>query len=67
MKRFSELIQKLEMSNKTNDKITALVEYFNEGISVDDSITYIARGVEAVKARGLIDNDIAQSLSDGWL
>lgn len=35
MKRFTELIQKLEMSNKTNDKITALVEYFNEADNLD--------------------------------
>jgi len=30
MKRFAQLIQQLELSNKTNDKITSLVEYFNE-------------------------------------
>ena len=30
MKRFTELIQQLETSNKTNDKILALVDYFNE-------------------------------------
>ncbi|WP_432714855.1 ATP-dependent DNA ligase [Pedobacter sp.] len=29
MKRFTELIQQLEMSNKTNDKIAALVAYFS--------------------------------------
>jgi DNA ligase-1 len=29
LKRFSELIQQLEMSNKTNDKIAALVSYFS--------------------------------------
>ena len=29
MKRFSELIQQLETSNKTNDKIAALVDYFS--------------------------------------
>ena len=29
MKRFTELIQQLEMSNKTNDKIAALVDYFS--------------------------------------
>ena len=29
MKRFAELIQQLEMSNKTNDKIAALVSYFS--------------------------------------
>ena len=29
MKRFARLIQKLEQSNKTNDKIAALVDYFN--------------------------------------
>ncbi len=29
MKRFTELIQQLETSNKTNDKIAALVDYFN--------------------------------------
>lgn len=28
MKRFAELIQQLEQSNKTNDKIAALVDYF---------------------------------------
>jgi DNA ligase-1 len=30
MKRFSQLIQELELSNKTNDKIAALVSYFTE-------------------------------------
>ena len=30
MRRFMELIGQLEMSNKTNDKISALVDYFNE-------------------------------------
>ncbi|MDQ8006486.1 MAG: ATP-dependent DNA ligase [Pedobacter sp.] len=30
MKRFSQLIQELELSNKTNDKIGALVSYFSE-------------------------------------
>ena len=30
MRRFTELIRQLEMSNKTNDKISALVDYFNE-------------------------------------
>ena len=29
MKRFAELIQQLEQSNKTNDKIAALVDYFS--------------------------------------
>jgi DNA ligase-1 len=29
LKRFTELIQQLEMSNKTNDKIAALVAYFS--------------------------------------
>ncbi|TZF83983.1 ATP-dependent DNA ligase [Pedobacter sp. BS3] len=29
MKRFAKLIQQLELSNKTNDKIEALVHYFN--------------------------------------
>jgi DNA ligase-1 len=29
MKRFTQLIQQLETSNKTNDKIAALVEYFS--------------------------------------
>lgn len=29
MKRFAKLIQQLELSNKTNDKIAALVDYFN--------------------------------------
>jgi DNA ligase-1 len=29
LKRFSELIQQLETSNKTNDKIAALVDYFS--------------------------------------
>lgn len=29
MKRFAKLIQQLELSNKTNDKIEALVDYFN--------------------------------------
>ena len=35
MKRFSELIQELEMSNKTNDKIASLVSYFNEADDLD--------------------------------
>lgn len=30
MKRFSQLIQQLEMSNKTNDKMLAIIDYFNE-------------------------------------
>lgn len=30
MKRFAQLIQELELSNKTNDKIEALVNYFSE-------------------------------------
>jgi len=29
MKRFAKLIQQLELSNKTNDKISALIDYFN--------------------------------------
>jgi DNA ligase-1 len=35
MRRFTELIQRLEMSNKTNDKIAALVSYFNEADDLD--------------------------------
>lgn len=35
MKRFAQLIQQLELSNKTNDKINALVEYFNEADDKD--------------------------------
>ncbi|RZL99138.1 MAG: ATP-dependent DNA ligase, partial [Pedobacter sp.] len=35
MKRFTELIQQLEMSNKTNDKIAALVDYFTEADNLD--------------------------------
>lgn len=35
MRRFTELIQQLEMSNKTNDKIAALVDYFNEADEKD--------------------------------
>jgi len=35
LKRFSELIQELEMSNKTNDKIASLVSYFNEADDLD--------------------------------
>ena len=35
MRRFTQLIQQLEMSNKTNDKIAALVEYFNEADESD--------------------------------
>lgn len=35
MRRFTELIQQLEMSNKTNDKIAALVNYFNEADELD--------------------------------
>ena len=35
MKRFSQLIQELELSNKTNDKIAALVSYFTEADDLD--------------------------------
>lgn len=35
MKRFTELIAQLEMSNKTNDKIAALVSYFSEANELD--------------------------------
>lgn len=35
MKRFAQLIQQLELSNKTNDKITALVDYFNHADDKD--------------------------------
>ncbi len=35
MKRFVQLIQELELSNKTNDKIAALVAYFNEAPDQD--------------------------------
>ena len=35
MKRFSQLIQELELSNKTNDKIAALVSYFTEANDLD--------------------------------
>ena len=35
MRRFAELIQQVEMSNKTNDKIAALVSYFNEADDLD--------------------------------
>ncbi len=35
MKRFAELIQQLELSNKTNDKIAALVDYFNDANEKD--------------------------------
>jgi len=35
MRRFTELIQQLEMSNKTNDKISALVDYFNDADDLD--------------------------------
>ncbi|MCJ0743593.1 ATP-dependent DNA ligase [Pedobacter montanisoli] len=35
MKRFAQLIQELELSNKTNDKIEALVTYFNEANPLD--------------------------------
>ncbi|WP_199119326.1 ATP-dependent DNA ligase [Pedobacter sp. ASV28] len=35
MRRFSQLIQELELSNKTNDKINALVDYFNEAEDKD--------------------------------
>ncbi|MCD0489022.1 ATP-dependent DNA ligase [Pedobacter sp. MC2016-14] len=35
MKRFTELISQLEMSNKTNDKIAALVSYFSEADEKD--------------------------------
>ena len=39
MKRFSELIQQLETSNKTNDKIAALVDYFTNADNRDK--TYV--------------------------
>ncbi|MES2457544.1 MAG: ATP-dependent DNA ligase [Bacteroidota bacterium] len=35
MKRFTELIRQLEMSNKTNDKLAALVDYFTEADDLD--------------------------------
>lgn len=35
MKRFTELIAQLESSNKTNDKLAALVAYFNEASDQD--------------------------------
>ncbi|WP_324288394.1 hypothetical protein [Pedobacter sp. SL55] len=35
MRRFAQLIQELELSNKTNDKIEALVTYFNEANALD--------------------------------
>ncbi len=35
MKRFAELIQQLEQSNKTNDKIAALVDYFSTAAEKD--------------------------------
>lgn len=35
MKRFTELIQQLETSNKTNDKIAALVSYFSTADELD--------------------------------
>jgi DNA ligase-1 len=35
MKRFAKLIQQLELSNKTNDKIAALVDYFNHADDKD--------------------------------
>ncbi len=35
MKHFAELVQQLELSNKTNDKIAALVEYFNSANEKD--------------------------------
>ncbi len=35
MKRFSQLIQEIELSNKTNDKIASLVSYFNEAEDKD--------------------------------
>lgn len=35
MKRFTELIAQLETSNKTNDKIAALIRYFNEAPDAD--------------------------------
>src|SRR5215217_3363220 len=35
MRRFAKLIQQLEMSNKTNDKIAALSDYFTEADDLD--------------------------------
>jgi DNA ligase-1 len=35
LKRFSQLIQELELSNKTNDKIAALISYFTEANDLD--------------------------------
>lgn len=39
MKEFANLIQQLEQSNKTNDKINALVDYFNSANELDK--TYV--------------------------
>lgn len=47
--------------------IKDIVEFFKAGISVDDTITYMSRGINAEKARGLIDDNIAAPVSDGWL
>ncbi|MCW2259390.1 MULTISPECIES: ATP-dependent DNA ligase [Sphingobacterium] len=35
MRKFSRLISRLEQSNKTNDKLTALVDYFSEAEDAD--------------------------------
>ncbi|MFC5282540.1 ATP-dependent DNA ligase [Pedobacter alpinus] len=35
MKHFAQLIQQLELSNKTNDKIASLINYFNEANEKD--------------------------------
>lgn len=44
-----------------------VVEFFKNGVRVDDAIAYMERGINAEKARGLIDDGIHNSLTDGWL
>jgi hypothetical protein len=43
------------------------VEFFHEGIPVDDAIKYMSLGIDAAKARGMFDNNIATAVHDGWL
>lgn len=43
------------------------VAYFHEGIPVDDAIKYMSLGIDAAKARGMFDNNIATAVHDGWL
>lgn len=43
------------------------VAFFHEDIPVDDAIKYMSLGIDATKARGMFDNNIATAVHDGWL